>query len=79
MKAVVRREFKVLNSSKNKLERVYSSSLTAHLQALEQKVVNTPKRTRQQDILKLSAEINQRETNSQSKKERNKQTNKNSM
>jgi hypothetical protein len=35
---------------------------TAHLKALEQKEANTPKRSRQQEIIKLRAEINQVET-----------------
>jgi hypothetical protein len=33
------------------------------LKALEQKEANTPKRSRQQEIIKLRAEINQGETN----------------
>jgi hypothetical protein len=33
--------------------------LTAHLKALEQKEANAPKRSRQQEIIKLIAEINQ--------------------
>jgi cobalamin biosynthesis Co2+ chelatase CbiK len=33
-----------------KLERAYTSSLTAHLKALEQKEANTPKRSTQQEI-----------------------------
>jgi hypothetical protein len=36
--------------------------LTAHLKALEQKEANIPKRSKQQEILKLRAEINQIET-----------------
>jgi hypothetical protein len=36
--------------------------LTAHLKALKQKEANSPKRSRQQDIIKLRAEINQLET-----------------
>jgi hypothetical protein len=36
--------------------------LTAHLKALEQKETNTPKRSREQEIIKLWAEINQVET-----------------
>jgi hypothetical protein len=36
--------------------------LTAHLKALEQKEAITPKRSRQQEIIKLRAEINQIET-----------------
>jgi hypothetical protein len=38
--------------------------LTAHLKALEQKEENRPKRSRQQEIIKLKAEINQLETKS---------------
>jgi hypothetical protein len=45
-----------------KLERAYTSSLTAHLKALEQKEANLPKRSRKQEIMKLRAEINQVET-----------------
>jgi hypothetical protein len=41
-----------------KLERSYTSNLTVHLKALEQKEANIPKRNRQQEILKLRAEIN---------------------
>jgi hypothetical protein len=36
--------------------------LTAHLKALEQREVNTPRRSRQQEIIKLRAEIDQIET-----------------
>ena len=51
-----------LNASKKKLERAYTSSLTAHLETLAQKEANTPKRSRWQGIIKLRAEINQVET-----------------
>jgi hypothetical protein len=51
-----------LSAFKKKLERAYTTSLTAHLKALEQKEANTPKRSRQQEIIKLRAEINQVET-----------------
>jgi hypothetical protein len=47
---------------KKKLQRSYTSSLTAHLTALEQKEANSPRRSRWQDINKLRAEINQVET-----------------
>jgi hypothetical protein len=43
-------------------KKAYTSSLTAHLKALEQKEANTPKRGRLQEIIKLRAEINQVET-----------------
>jgi hypothetical protein len=36
-----------LSASKKKLERAYTSSLTTHLKALEQKEANSPKRNRQ--------------------------------
>jgi hypothetical protein len=62
MKAVRRGKLIALHASKEKLERTYSSSLAAHLRALEQKEANTPKRSRGQDITKLGAEINQVET-----------------
>ena len=62
VKTVVRRKFIALHASKKKLERVYTSSLTAHLKALEQKKVNTLKRGRWQVIMKLRAEINQIKT-----------------
>jgi hypothetical protein len=41
------------------LKRAYTSSLTAHLKALEQKEANSPNRSRLQRIIKLRAEINQ--------------------
>jgi hypothetical protein len=44
------------------LERSYTSNLTAHLIALEQKEENTPKRSRWQELIKLRAEINELET-----------------
>jgi DNA anti-recombination protein RmuC len=50
------------------MERAYTSSLTAYLKALEQKEANTPKRIRQQVIVKLRAEINQIETKNYTKK-----------
>jgi hypothetical protein len=58
MKAVVR----VLCASIKKREGPYTSSLTTHLKALEQKEANTSKRNRWQEIIKLRAEINETET-----------------
>ena len=51
-----------MSTAKKKLERAYTSSLTAYLKALEQKEANSPKRSRWQEIIKLRAEINQMET-----------------
>jgi hypothetical protein len=59
MKAVLRGKLIALSASKEKLERAYTSSLTAHLKALEQEEANTPKRSRWQEIIKLRAEVNQ--------------------
>jgi hypothetical protein len=53
MKAVLRGKLTALSASKKKLERAYTSSLTAHLKALEQKEAISPNRSRQQEIIKL--------------------------
>ena len=62
MKAFLRGKLIALSASKKKLERAYTSSLTAHLKAREQKEANTPKRSKRQEIIKLRGEINQVET-----------------
>jgi hypothetical protein len=67
MKAVLRGKFIALSASKKNLQRAYMSSLTAHLKAVEQKEANSPKMSRQQEIIKLRAEINQIETKEQYK------------
>ena len=46
VKAVVRGKLIALIASRKKLERAYTSNLTAHLKALEQKEENIPKRSR---------------------------------
>jgi hypothetical protein len=72
MKAILRGKLIALSASKKKLERAYTSSLTAHLKALEQKEANTPKRSRQEEIIKLSVKINQVETKNYTKNQPNK-------
>ena len=62
MKACLRGKLIALSASKKKLEGAYTSSLTTHLEALELKEANSPKRSRWQEIIKLRAEINQVET-----------------
>ena len=62
IKTVVRGKLIALSASKKKAERAYTSSLTAHLEALELKEANSPKRSRWQEIIKLRTEINQVET-----------------
>jgi hypothetical protein len=62
MKAVLRGKLISLSVSKNKRERGYTSSLTEYLKALEQKEAHSSKTSRQQEIIKLKAEIDQVET-----------------
>jgi hypothetical protein len=59
MKAVLRGKLIALSAFKKKLEREHTSSLTAHLKTLEEKGLNSPKRSKQQEIFKFRAEINQ--------------------
>jgi hypothetical protein len=53
------------------LERSHTINLTAHLKALEHKDANTPKGSRQQEIIKIRAEIKQLETENNKKKQPN--------
>jgi hypothetical protein len=62
MKVVLRGKIAALSTSKEKLETAYTSSLTAHLKALEQRETNTAKGSIWQEIIKLRAEIIQVET-----------------
>jgi hypothetical protein len=59
MKAFLRGKLIALSASKKNLEKAHTSSLTTHLKALEKKEENSPKRSRQQEIIKLKGEINQ--------------------
>jgi hypothetical protein len=68
MKTLLRGKLIALSATKKKLERAHTSSLTAHLKALEQKVANSPKRSKWQEIIKLRADINQVETTTTTKK-----------
>jgi hypothetical protein len=58
MKAVLRGKLISTGASKGKLERAYTNSLTEHLEDLEQKEGNSPKRSRQQEIIKPRTQIN---------------------
>jgi hypothetical protein len=62
MKTELRGKLTALSASKKKLERAYTRSLTAHLNALKQKKAKSPDRSRWQEIIKVRAEINQVET-----------------
>jgi hypothetical protein len=71
---VLRGKLIALSATKEKLERAYTSSLTAHLKALEQKKANSPKRSKLWEIFKIRAEINQVETKRTIQKKKIKQT-----
>jgi DNA repair exonuclease SbcCD ATPase subunit len=68
MKAVQSGNPIALNAFKKKLERAYTSSLTAYLEALKLKETNSQKRSTLQEIKKLRAEINQVEAKRTTKK-----------
>ena len=61
-KEVLKQKLIALSAFIKKLERSYTSNLTAHLKALKQEEANPPRRSRWQEIIKLRAEINQVET-----------------
>jgi hypothetical protein len=61
-KSVLRGKLIAPSPSKKKLERACTSSLTTQLKALGLKESNKPKRSREQETMKLKAEINQVET-----------------
>jgi hypothetical protein len=62
MKVFLRGKLISLSASKKKVERKHTSSWTTHLKALEQKEANSPKKSRQQEIIKLRGKINQVKT-----------------
>jgi hypothetical protein len=62
MKAFLRGKLIALSASKKKLERAHTNSLTTNLKALDQSEANSPKRSRQQEIIKLRGKINQVDT-----------------
>ena len=69
MKAFLSGKLIALSATKRKLEGAYTSSLTAHLKALEHKEANSPKRSRQQEIIKLRGKKNQPSRNKRTYKE----------
>jgi hypothetical protein len=59
MKAFLRGKLIALSASKKKREKAHTSTLTTHLKALEKKEENSPKSSRQKEIIKHRGEINQ--------------------
>ena len=57
MKAVLGEKLIALSSSKMKLERAYSSNLTAQLKSLEQKDADTLNRSQHQEIITFREKI----------------------
>ena len=62
MKAVLRGKFRSLSAYIKKVEKAHASDLTAHLKALEPKETDSLRRSRRQEIIKLTVEINKTET-----------------
>ena len=62
MKAFLSGKLIALSASKKKLERAHIGSLTTHLKALEKMEENSPKKSRQEEIIKLMGETNQVKT-----------------
>jgi hypothetical protein len=62
MKVVIRGKFMAISDLVKILERSYTSNLTAYLKALVQKELNTPKRCRMQEIVKVRVKIHQIKT-----------------
>ena len=58
MKAVLRGKFIALSVHIKKMEKAHISDLTAHLNVLEQKEADSPRRSRRQEIIILKDEIN---------------------
>jgi hypothetical protein len=67
MKAVLRGKLLALSASKKKLKGAYTSSLIAHLKALEQEA-NSLKSSRWQEIIKLRAKISKKNHKKESTK-----------
>jgi len=62
IESTVKSKFIALSALAKKVERFYTSHLTAHLGAVEEKEANLHKRSRWQKIVKLRALINKIET-----------------
>jgi hypothetical protein len=62
MKAMLKVKFIALSVIVKEFEISHKNNLTGHLKALELKELSIPNRTRQQEIAKFRAEINQLET-----------------
>ena len=58
---MLREKFIALNTYIKKVEKSHTNDLTTHLKALEQKGGDLPRKSRQQEIIKLRAEINKLE------------------
>jgi hypothetical protein len=70
MKAVQRGKFIAPSALIKKLERSYTSNLTANPRAIKQKEAHTLKRSRWQETIKLMDEINQLETKNNTKNQK---------
>ena len=62
MKALLKGKFIALSARIEKMEKAHIRDLTAQLKSLEKKEVDSPRRSRRLEIIKLRAEINKIET-----------------
>jgi hypothetical protein len=62
VKSLLRGRFIALNELSKKLEQSYTNKLRGYLRPLEQKEANSPKRSRRQEIVKLKAKYNHKES-----------------
>ena len=61
MKAVLRGKFKAIQSYLKKQEKHQTDNLTLHLKQLEKEEEKNPKISRTKEIIKIQAEINEKE------------------
>ena len=70
VKAVLRGKFIAIQAYLKKQEKSQINNLTLHLKQLDKEEMKNPRVTRREEILKIRAEINARETRDRSKNQR---------
>ena len=70
VKAVLRGKFIAIQEYLKKQEKSQINNLTLHLKQLDKEEMKNPRVTRREEILKIRAEINARETRDRSKNQR---------
>ena len=62
VKAVLRGRFKAIQAYLKKQEKNHINNLTLHLKQLEKEEMKNPRVSRRKEIIKINAEINEKET-----------------